>query len=161
MNKLIAISSIILGMFSQLTLASGQRTENITTESIKEYRILNLKEGELNENVLHYIGTVNNQYHILMITKTSYSERSDGSVGMPWDQVFKYKIPVEKMTVINGWDIAAQVKNGINIRPSSCPRLFLSSKKKEYDIINIKRVKLNGKRKELYAKRLKLNCISR
>ncbi len=132
---------ITLGISSQLSFASGQHTTILNYDTIKNYQNLSLREGRIAEKYLNYIGTVNNEVHIFMITKTSYSKSSSGRIGMPWSHVFKYKIPVEEMTIVNGWDITYKVKHGINVRPSYCPRVYLSAKQKEYIIANNKRVK--------------------
>ena len=86
------------------------------------------------EKSLHYIGTVKDQYHILMITKSESTESSDGRISMPSDHVFRYKISTENMSIVNGWDISTYIKYGVNIRQSNCPRIKLSSKQKIYSI---------------------------
>lgn len=137
------ISIIILGLSAQLSFASGQRTTLITTDAIKNYNILSLDNDKLKEKALHYIGTVNNKSHILMVTKTSYSKSSSGRVGMPWSHVFEYKISVDKMNIINGWDITDIIKNeSFNARPSNCPRLVLTSKQNKYVLPDIEKIKL-------------------
>lgn len=135
---------LILGFHVQYANASGQRDVTVTFESINAYKILKLEKDALTEKTLNYIGTVNNKTHVLMVTKTTYSEDSDGNIGMPWSDVYTYKIAVDKMTIVNGWDLTKILKQrAIVISPAYCPKIVLTPNKKKYVISNEKDIKSN------------------
>ncbi|MCK4865195.1 MAG: hypothetical protein KAT06_07170 [Gammaproteobacteria bacterium] len=140
LSKSIFVFLIII--FSQLTTASGQRTAVITTDALNKYKVLRLKNDEPVGKVLHYMGTINNKVHLLMVTKTSSSRTSSGKIERPWSHVFKYKISVDEMTIVNGWDLTDKIKqDNFRMRPSYCPRLIISSNQKKYILANNKKMK--------------------
>lgn len=125
---------IILTLYIQVANSSGQRSTFITLHDIESFQEFKLNEN-MTEKYLHYVGTVGNKVHLLMVTKSVSSRDSSGRLGMPWSHVIKYKTPVNKMTIINGWDLTNKIKEDeIEISPSYCPRLYLSAKKKKYII---------------------------
>lgn len=125
---------IILTLYFQIAYSSGQRSTIVTMRAIESFQEFKLNEN-MTEKYLHYVGTVDNKVHLLMVTKSVSSRDSSGRLGRPWSHVIKYKIPVNKMTIINGWDLTKKIKeDGIEISPSYCPRLYLSAKKKKYII---------------------------
>ncbi|MCK4865174.1 MAG: hypothetical protein KAT06_07065 [Gammaproteobacteria bacterium] len=135
---------LILGFHTQHANASGQRSATISLDSVKTYNTLMLDKKTLTEKYLNYAGTVNNHTHILMVKKTSYSEDSNGNIGMPWNDVYTYKIAVDKMTIVNGWDLTKLLKQRpIEISPAFCPILYLTPNKKKYVISNEKGIKSN------------------
>lgn len=130
---------ILFILATQLSHASGQRTEKITIVAIDTYPEVFLQNNPLPEKALHYIGTYNNQWHIFMQTLTSVSEINTASgtkhLGMPSDTILKYKISTTNITIINGWNINHKIiATGIEVRPSKCPAIVLSPTKKEYEI---------------------------
>lgn len=135
--KLLPKYSFILTLlfYTSLTFASGERTAVITLDAIKNYRTLIINADELTESRLNYIGTYNNKYHILMITKHSVSKDKYGRPGMPWDHVSKYKISTNKINILNGWQITDKmIEKGLKVRPSNCPSIYLSNKTGTYTL---------------------------
>ena len=63
---------ILLVLVAQAASASGQRSTMVTEEAIDSYRKLTLSAETINEPILHYIGSVGQSGHLLMVTKTSY-----------------------------------------------------------------------------------------
>ncbi len=121
--------------------ASGQRTTTVNLEAIDSYTELKIDGETVTEPVLHYIGSVGQSSHLLMITKTAMPPKVEVEPGVfkargrPWDHVFKYYISAEEMTIINGWDISDRLKTEeFEIRPSYCPRLKINPKQKKYHI---------------------------
>lgn len=132
---------ILLTLAAQVASASGQRTTLVTEEAIEAYRKLTLSGETINEPVLHYVGSVGQSGHLLMVTKTSYPKKVEVEPGVfrvrgrPWDHVFKYFVSADKMTIINGWDISERMKNeGFEVRPSYCPRIVIRLGQKKYHI---------------------------
>lgn len=110
-------------------------------EAIESYKELKLSGKTVTESALHYIGSVGQSRHLLMITKTAMPPKVEVEPGVfkvrgrPWDHVFKYYISTEEMTIINGWDISVRLKgDGFEVRPSYCPRLKINPKQKKYHI---------------------------
>ena len=145
MKLLIKYSTIIILVFyTALTNASGQRTAIITLDSIAKYRALIPNGEQTSESRVNYIGTYNNKYHILMVTKHSASKDKNGKLGTPWSHVFKYKISTNKMGIHNGWEITDKmIKEGLKIRPSNCPSIYISTKTKTYKLKSNSQTKFN------------------
>ena len=132
---------ILLTLAAQVVNASGQRTTLVTEEAIDSYRKLTLSGETIAEPVLHYVGSVGQSSHLLMVTKTSYPKKVEVEPGVfrvhgrPWDHVFKYFVSADEMTIINGWDISDKLKaDGFEVRPSYCPKLKINSEQKKYHI---------------------------
>lgn len=138
--RLLLITLALTATFE--TYASGQRTTIVNTVNIEKYLEIKLSGKSLVEPVLHYIGTVGTDRHLLMVTKTSLPPKQEVSPGvfkvqsMPWDHVFRYHISSEETTVINGWDISGKLAaGGFEVRPSYCPKIHLNLQQKEYRIM--------------------------
>ena len=96
--------------------ASGERHIELTSERIKELRIIDTDrywEG------MHYLGTIEN-WHLFGETLT------DASGGMPWSSTFAYKLPSEQLTVELGWTLAT-TGNVYIASPNSCPKISKAS----------------------------------
>lgn len=127
---------IILLSISINAHASGQRSEQITSESLQRYPRITL--GDAPAEVLRYMGTASledGRVHLLMITRTSVSRRADGSPGMPWDSVFGYLIDADELEIVNGWSLDEQLGGeGVHLRPSYCPRVPISDKVRRFEL---------------------------
>jgi hypothetical protein len=118
-------------MLATAAHASGRRTETITPESIADYPLIDIDAGVIPEPVLHYVGSTDH-WHLLMITRTHVSSSgrrtADGRPlpGMPWDKVFSYRLPIDSLTLVNGWQLdKAALANGITVEPNRCPPVRL------------------------------------
>ena len=132
---------IMLTMTTHVANASGQRTTIVTEKAIASYKELKFNDGTTSEPFLHYIGSVGQNGHLLMITKTARPQKVEvepgvfRSKGHPWDHVFKYYVSTKEMTIVNGWDISDRLKTGkFEVRPSYCPRLKINPKQKKHHI---------------------------
>ena len=128
-------------VLSQGAHASGQRTTIVTEVAIASYKTLKLDKEAAEGTVLHYIGSVGESGHLLMVTKTAYPKKVEikpgvfKTRGMPWDHVFKYFVSTDEMTIINGWDISERMKNEVfEVRHSYCPRIVIKPGQKKYHI---------------------------
>jgi len=131
----VLIFTIFIAFTSQQIFASGQRTTTVTFDAINSYAEIDLSGKYAIEPVLHYIGTVNNKWHLLMVTKSDSSEDENGNISMPWSYVETYKASVKYITIDNGWDITNKLKKGgFEVFPASCPQLYISTKVKQYQI---------------------------
>jgi hypothetical protein len=117
---------------SHITYASGQRSTFVTFESIASY--ISLKPGEHtpSEPVLHYIGSVGDEKHLLMKTATVLPQKIEVRPGVfehrgrPWDHVETYYIDADSIRITNGWDITELLnKGGFSVTPTNCPALRL------------------------------------
>lgn len=130
---------VFLTLATQGAYASGQRTTVVTEEAIASYKKLDLEAAA--GTVLHYIGSLADGGHLLMVTKTAYPPKKEVKPGVfrvtghPWDHVFKYFVSADEITIVNGWDISERVKNeGFEMRPSYCPSLKINAGQKKYYI---------------------------
>ncbi len=117
--------------------ASGQRSAQISAKSLQHYPLIQLT-GELPGPMLHYMGTFSGEHgreHLLMITRTSVSHNADGSVGMPWDSLYGYRIAADELEIVNGWDLDALLgEEGLRLRPSYCPRIPLAQESRRIEL---------------------------
>jgi len=137
-NFISASITLSLLLVAQLAYASGQRTVVITTKSVNEFPLYDLATEPTREAYLHYLGSVDNRFHLLSITKTAYpreTSNSDKPVHSfrPMDHTFTYRVSSRDMIIENGWSLDQYIKDkGIEIRPPSCPRFRIGGKAKKY-----------------------------
>ena len=130
----LTILSTSLLLFSTNLTASGQRSMDITAETLSEYRSITLHSPP--HNHLHYAGTSDGQ-HLLMITLTSVDQNSNGRPMMPFDSTYAYTLSSDELEIENGWDISEQLKTGgITISPRDCPTIPLSPQQTRISLPN-------------------------
>lgn len=141
--------ALVLIAVSCHSVASGQRTIEVTSEGVTSYKKLTLEAGSFPTTSLHYVGSIGQQLHLLMVTKTSRPSQVDPvtgktkSVGRPSDHVFSYTIAADEITIENGWDITTLLdEGGFTVRPSYCPSLALAEEKKAYTLIDHPEIKM-------------------
>ena len=114
-------------IFSPASLASGQRVEKVTHESVGNYKVLDLTNAAIQSKSLYYIGSIKGKSHVFMTSETSYSTNEDGSIGMPWSHIDSYFLSIEKLTINNGWDLTNMLDDGgFDVAPKDCPKIRLS-----------------------------------
>lgn len=130
MKKLLILFSLLA--VSHITYASGQRSTFVTFEEIDSYIFLKPGEYASSGPVLHYVGSVGSDKHLLMKTATVLPPKIEVRPGvfeyrgMPWDHVETYYIHADSMRITNGWDITELLKNGgFTVTPENCPALRL------------------------------------
>ena len=118
---------VLMSLLAGGAMASGQRTETITPERIETYPVIDMQAPDSPGQVLHYVGSTS-RWHLLMITRTAVSRNASGQLGMPWDTVFAYKVPVTDLAIDNGWRLdETMLNNGVTAHPRTCPQLVLQT----------------------------------
>jgi len=119
--------------------ASGQRTAFVNASKVNGYPVLDLNKSSSVGKNFYYLGSVENDSHLLALIKTTVSNiKSEDErviIGRPVDKVFIYKLAIDDLTIINGWTIPpSQLAKGFSITLNTCPKIRLHRKFKNYEL---------------------------